>query len=525
MTPQQRAELDALLNAEIIADDQPAVWTPIEGGPQSQAYFSQADELYYGGAAGGGKTDLLIGLALTGHRRAIIYRREYRQLRSIEDRIVEIMGHREGYNASLMRWRLPTGGLLEFGACKNPGDERKFRGRPHDLKGFDEISEFTEHQYRFLNAWLRTTEEGQRCRVVCTGNPPEDEQGEWVTRHWAPWLDREHPDYPETPGKLRYYAMIDGKEVETAGPDPIEHKGQTIIPRSRTFIPSRVQDNPYYMATGYEQTLMALPEPLRSQLLMGDYQADKSENPWQVIPGSWLKAAMDRWTPDRPDVSMSSLGVDVARGGRDRTVLTPRYGWWFGEQKVFPGRTTRDGPTVVAVIEQNIEDTAAAQIDVGGPGSAVVDACEANGMDFLPLNSSHKSSRRDRSGKLSFANKRAEWWWLLREALDPELGENLEIPPDPELKTELCTPRWKLTTRGILIEPKDEHGSAGQAGARNNIKARLGRSPDKAESLVYAFAEAAMAGLTPDHFATGGELESISADWLVHQQTPDWDTW
>jgi hypothetical protein len=36
-------------------------------GPQTEAYFCEADELFYGGQAGGGKTDLLIGLALTAH--------------------------------------------------------------------------------------------------------------------------------------------------------------------------------------------------------------------------------------------------------------------------------------------------------------------------------------------------------------------------------------------------------------------------------------------------------------------------
>ena len=55
LTPQECAELDRLLAAEI--------WAPLPG-PQSDAYDSPADVLLYGGAAGGGKTDLLLGLAL-----------------------------------------------------------------------------------------------------------------------------------------------------------------------------------------------------------------------------------------------------------------------------------------------------------------------------------------------------------------------------------------------------------------------------------------------------------------------------
>jgi hypothetical protein len=46
-------------------------WIP-NIGPQSAAYDSAADELFYSGAAGSGKTDLGVGLALTAHRRALM---------------------------------------------------------------------------------------------------------------------------------------------------------------------------------------------------------------------------------------------------------------------------------------------------------------------------------------------------------------------------------------------------------------------------------------------------------------------
>ena len=52
----------------------------------------------------------------------------------------------------------------------------------------------------------------------------------------------------------------------------------------------------------------------------------------------------------------------------------------------------------------------------------------------------------------------------------------MALPPDPELKADLCAPTWKLTARGILVESKED------------INARIGRSPDKGDSLVYAHA-------------------------------------
>lgn len=87
------------------------------------------------------------------------------------------------------------------------------------------------------------------------------------------------------------------------------------------------------------------------------------------------------------------------------------------------------------------------------------------------------------SGRLTFVNQRALWWWRLREALDPSSGEDLAIPPDRELLADLCSPKWKLMTRGIQVEPKEA------------IVKRIGRSPDKGESLVYARGDPGNAGM------------------------------
>ena len=143
--------------------------TPEKPSPQRQALESPADELFYGGAAGGGKSDLLLGAALTRHSRSIVFRREFKQIKALEDRVQDILGSRDGYNGQDRRWRLAGGRILEFGACQHEGDEEAWQGRPHDLKAFDEITHFTEWQYRFLTTWLRTTAAGQRCRVIAAG--------------------------------------------------------------------------------------------------------------------------------------------------------------------------------------------------------------------------------------------------------------------------------------------------------------------------------------------------------------------
>ena len=60
-------------------------WTPVLG-PQLEAYDSEADILYFGGAAVGSKSDLLLELALNRHQRSIIFRREATQTVALVDR-------------------------------------------------------------------------------------------------------------------------------------------------------------------------------------------------------------------------------------------------------------------------------------------------------------------------------------------------------------------------------------------------------------------------------------------------------
>jgi hypothetical protein len=184
--------------------DLAVLWTP-QSAPQRAALESAADELYYGGAAGGGKTDLLIGAALTQHRHAVIFRREYAQHAAIIDRVNELIvpiAEQVAYNGTERRWRLPGGKILELGAAQHEDSVRKWRGRPHDGKLFDELPEFTEAQYLFFSGWARTTIPGQRVRIVGAGNPPTDTDGEWVIQRWGPWLDEQHPN-PAPPGELR----------------------------------------------------------------------------------------------------------------------------------------------------------------------------------------------------------------------------------------------------------------------------------------------------------------------------------
>lgn len=483
LTPEEQAEVDQLLTAPFTD-----LWRPFPG-PQTEAFRSEADELFYGGAAGGGKTDLLLGLALTAHRDSIIFRREYPQLKGILKRSREIVGQRGRFNGATLIWHsLPGGRSLEFGAVQHDSetkdDKQKFQGRAHDLKGFDELPHFTQAQYRFLIGWLRPGEASpqQRCRVVATGNPPAPGQGEWVVKEWAPWLDSKFPD-PALPGELRWYAMLADELVWLREGTQIEHNGETIRPRSRTFIPARVDDNPIYRESGYKAVLQSLPEPLRSQLLYGDFNAITEDDPWQCIPTAWVLAAQERWRERAaPDVPLTQLGVDVARGGKDQTIICRRFGEWFAPLEKHPGKTTPDGPAVAALTVKALgELRVPVNIDAIGVGTSPLDILKGNGVAVHEFNGSAAATDpytgkpfTDKSGKYKLRNLRTAAYWRLREALDPTNGQDLALPDDRELLGDLCAHRWTLGAAGIEVESKDD------------VKERIGRSPDCSDAVIYA---------------------------------------
>lgn len=505
LTPAEREELNALLDA----DFRKVRWRPLPPksgvgvSPQQVAWESRADITGYGGAAGGGKTDLIAGLVQdsTRHERALIVRREKAQTAGVVQRLVEIVGGTEGYNSQHSIWRIPGGALTEFAGLDNPGDEHRWQGRPHDLKAFDEVTEMREHQVRFIMGWTRTSNPRLRARVLMTFNPPTDDDGRWVLDFFGPWLQPSHPLYPTAPGVLRWCAMLpnaqggskdrwvaDGRQFVLVDGEPCyefnpaDYEPEDIItPKSRTFIPARLTDNPIYMAQGYMSTLQSLPEPLRSQMLKGDFMAGVKDDEWQVCPSAWVQAAMDRWKPRAPRGEMLAMGVDVARGGKDSTTIATRHmdqqaghGLWFDKPKAMPGADTPNGAAVAGFVIANMKDSTPVMIDVIGVGASPYDILNSGGIQVLGVDVRERARGKDKSGRLSFKNYRSELWWKMREALDPDNDTGIALPPDEALRKELCTPRWKPQGMEVYVE------------SREDIIARLGHSPDLATAYVMA---------------------------------------
>lgn len=476
-------------------------------GPQMEAYYCEADELFYGGEAGGGKTDLLIATAMHGHRKSLILRRLNGEVAGLIERMQQILGHTRGLKRSPpAHWRMRDR-LILFGGCQHPDDWQKYQGDAKDFIGVDEVTKFLEKQYRAIVAWNRSVVKGQRSRTLATGNPPRTPEGMWVTRYWGPWLDPNHAR-PALPGELRWFTTIDDEDVMVEGPGPVtmpdgsilvDKNGEPILPRSRTFIPAELSDNPDLKESGYGHRLAALPADLRSAMFEGDFSAGLKDAENQVIPGEWIEMAFARWGESGRGSPMNVLAGDLAEA-RDRSVLQARHGSWFDKQLVKPGKETPDGPTTAGWIVAIRRNRAEVIIDMGGGyGGSTRDHLRHSGIEATLYNGSKGADgMRDKTGALKFRNVRACAFWRLRDALDPTYGSTLAIYPDYELKAELVAHKFINGVGGIQIMDKDE------------VKALLGRSPDRADALVMANYATGMTWMDEDGRSTLPKRANLS---------------
>jgi hypothetical protein len=358
------------------------------------------------------------------------------------------------------------------------------------------LANFLEAQYTFIIAWCRSTYPGQRFRVVAASNPPVTPEGLWINRRWAAWLDPNHP-HPAVPGELRWYTTIDDLDTEVSGPGPVmvngvpllDHRGQPILPKSRTYIPAELGDNPDLADTGYGATLTALPAELRAAMAEGDFTRALRDDAWQVFPTAWVDDAMNRWHEDGGrGTKMTALAVDIAQGGADQTVIAVKHGSWFARLQVLKGSDTPDGPTVAGLIFMTMRDGCEVMIDMGGGYGGSTRDHLRQALQPTLYNGAEAGMGRDRTGVLKFGNKRAEATWRMRDALDPEYGSSISLPPDQELKADLCSLKWKQTPTGVMIESKAD------------VKKRIGRSPDRGDAVIMC------------HYArgkTGHEIQGI----------------
>jgi hypothetical protein len=196
-----------------------------------------------------------------------------------------------------------------------------------------------------------------------------------------------------------------------------------------------------------------------------------------VIPLAWIEAANARWAQwkeCRADAPLTCVGVDVARGGADKTYLALRSGPVITELRPYDYADTM--ATTGSVVGVMRAGAAYAVVDVIGVGAGVVDRLREQGYNAVAFNAGERSEALDISGELGFLNKRSAAWWAMREFLDPANDPKIALPADDLLTGDLTAPKWRVTSSGkIVVESKDE------------IRKRIGRSTDAGDAVIQAF--------------------------------------
>jgi len=197
---------------------------------------------------------------------------------------------------------------------------------------------------------------------------------------------------------------------------------------------------------------------------------------YNVIPLSWIERAQNIWE-ETEVTGQPVLGVDVARGGMDRSAIAIRVDNKVLKVLAFHGLDTQELAGEVIRVCREV-DARLVNVEIDGLGAGVAD--ELKKHRDIPLNEVTVGSGSDvvdAKGNRVYGNLRAQMWWALRNALDPKGDMQLALPPDDdELLADLAAPHYNYKSGPIQIEKKED------------TKDRLGRSPDEGDAVMLTFA-------------------------------------
>lgn len=228
--------------------------------------------MLYGGAAGGGKSDYLLAAPLRWAHlktfRALLLRKSFPELeRTLIARSRELYPRLGAtYHEQRHDWTFASGAKIAFGYLERDADALRYQGSEWSFVGFDELTHFTEAQYRYLTSRVRSADR-LPVRIRATTNPGGPGH-EWVRARWGAWLGG-----GALPSERRWFAP-DGTPCDATAPDALE----------RTFFPAKLSDNPY-LGAEYRAQLLALDPVTRAQLLDGDWDATVGEG--KLFHRSW----------------------------------------------------------------------------------------------------------------------------------------------------------------------------------------------------------------------------------------------
>lgn len=429
---------------------------------KKQMEFHSRPEMFklYGGALGGGKTAAIINesiqllLDYPGNF-GLLMRKTWPSFRDTVFPQLEKFTPRElvaSWNLTEKLIEFVNGSRLRYGGIgDSPNDWQKFMGGEYGFIALDQAEEFTEQEFKMLATRLRLNLPGIRYYFLLTCNPSQG------------WL------------KERF--------IESHQPNHV-------------FIPALPTDNLANLPPGYIENLkQILDENLANALLKGDWNAVGA--PDDVYGYLQLSEAFSRKPEDGFPVE---YGIDAARSGVDRTVIVRRQGLTarivFSAQGLDLMQTTgivwRDifSLPLSRMIDAGLKKITI-KVDADGLGAGIVDRLrEQKAEKEIRVSELAKSelSKEDRKpfrfeileihgaaaarDKSRFKNLRAEIHWGMRELL-----KDLSLPLPREVMSQFLSIKYRVNSAGqIEILEKEK------------IKEKLGRSPDEAEAVIYAFA-------------------------------------
>lgn len=231
--------------------------------PRQKLFLDLKDalEVFYGGAAGGGKSSALLMAALEyvdvpGYA-ALLMRRTYADLSkpgALMDRAHQWLQGKAHWSDKTKTWTFPSGATLTFGYLDTENDKYQYQSSEFQFIGFDELSQFTLTQFTYLYSRLRRLKNSDVPVRMRAGSNPGGQGAAWVKERYIP-----DNFTPEDAIKEKIWRK-DGEDEET---------GETII---RYFIPARIDDNPHLDQAEYELSLRELDPVTRAQLRRGDWQ-------------------------------------------------------------------------------------------------------------------------------------------------------------------------------------------------------------------------------------------------------------
>ena len=233
---------------------------------------------FYGGAAGGGKSEALLMAALQyvhvpGYS-ALILRKDTQRLQlagGLIPRSQQWLAESDAvWNEAKLTWRFPTSGApatLSFGYLQTSTDKFRYGSSEYQYIGFDELTEFSEEDYRFLFSRLRSSNSMDVPLRMRAASNPGGAGHAWV--------------------KNRFHCRTECHSVQNGLPirstNMHWHEG-------RAFVPAKIADNPGLDVDAYRQSLSHLPSVLRARLENGDWSIHEAG----LLRQDWLRYYMQR---------------------------------------------------------------------------------------------------------------------------------------------------------------------------------------------------------------------------------------